>query len=675
MSNDDETPEKPTEERKEAAAPRPRKIVRRSVSTRDNPAFTEPAPGEAAAAPEASESPAPVESASPGAPAPAAAARPRATFDARAPRPRPAPGDARPPRPARPQRGPGPGGGRERPQTSGGDYRPPPARPIGARPIPGGSRAPASASSGDYRPPPARPIGARPIPGGSRAPAPPPGERRELRPRSAEGEAPPPRPAPSAPRSEGSANGPQARPHANAPRATGPVPVPAPARTAAGKAPPPPLAKPTARPVPVFIPLARAGQVAPASAKPALTPKEALAAKTKAHAAKTAAKPAPKARESAPAGTGFDAELVNAGADGAIAAITKAGEGAVALVDAWMAASNAAAIAEAVESDAVPGAARKAARRALNVLRSRGVSVPVRAHVVKLDDRAERSNLALEATLTPPDGSGILGLIITRREPSGRYHLAQVFFREPAGIVQAGGGWLSGSQLKENRNRMLEGLGVAPVPVPVDWARARIAAARKQNATSGQVVPLGFDACRDLVEPAPESAPQHPLADLEAEITSERAATAALTSGRLLNEPEFDTWLPDRGALDELLRKLGERLGPEGVSDPAAVGPALREETQAATDRFFSPEVRSVIAGRMRDAAISIRARKGDRAAAEALGVARAVLEAGLITSPPQEIPFLVAFFEKALSILSHQSGGRISVPVSGPQPSQAPPA
>ncbi len=45
--------------------------------------------------------------------------------------------------------------------------------------------------------------------------------------------------------------------------------------------------------MPVFIPLARAGQVAPASARPALTPKEALAAKTKAHAAKSKAAPRP----------------------------------------------------------------------------------------------------------------------------------------------------------------------------------------------------------------------------------------------------------------------------------------------------------------------------------------------------------------------------------------------
>jgi len=47
---DDETTEKSTEP-KDAALPRTRKIVRRSASTRDNPAFTEPVAAPAEAAP------------------------------------------------------------------------------------------------------------------------------------------------------------------------------------------------------------------------------------------------------------------------------------------------------------------------------------------------------------------------------------------------------------------------------------------------------------------------------------------------------------------------------------------------------------------------------------------------------------------------------------------------
>src|SRR5262249_53420109 len=144
---------------------------------------------------------------------------------------------------------------------------------------------------------------------------------------------------------------------------------------------------------------------------------------------------------------------------------------------------------------------------------------------------------------------------------------AEVIARDPIGILQAGSGWLSGSQLKEGRNRALEGLGVAPVAVPLEWARYRIAEAKKLNGTSKQILPLGLDACRELIEPVPETAPPHPVGDLEGGVTSERSAAAISDSSSLHSEPEFRSWLPDRNALDELLQKVGERLGVEGLSD------------------------------------------------------------------------------------------------------------
>src|SRR6185369_7472007 len=112
------------------------------------------------------------------------------------------------------------------------------------------------------------------------------------------------------------------------------------------------------------------------------------------------------------------------------------------------------------------------------------------------------------------------------------------------------------------------------------------------------------------------------------------------------------------------------RLGPEARNEPEKVQEALDAEIADATDRFFSPEVRGVVAERIKDAAISLRGRKGDDAASKALAVARAVKEAGLITSPPREIPFLLGFFQKALGVLAQQGGGALRVPVS---PGQAP--
>ncbi len=634
MTNDDDTSDKPADPQAPAAAKTTRKIVRRSVSTREQPGFT---PGEENA--DASAAPvtegaaaAPAEGAAP------AAARPRATFDARAPRRAPAPGEGRPSR-------------------GGGDYRAPQARPMGARPLPGGPRAPAPeapvdgphgwGTPGDYSGPAARPMRARPIAGGPRAPA------RDFGDRPARG----PRPEgdrPRGPRPDGA--GPRREDRPRGPRPDGaPVAAARPAVPAARPVAPPPPAKALPKaltPIPVFVPK----RPAAAKVKPALTPKEALAARNK---AATPAKP--KAVEKSPSEAAtFDAALVSVDAAGAKAAVATAGEGASALVDAWLAASNVEAIVEVVESDDVAGVARKAARRALNVLRSRGVAIPERRHVVKMDDRAE---VSIEATMSPPDGLGTVSFSITSRDASGRYRIAEVIIREPLGIVQAGSGWLSGSQLKEGRTRATEGRGVAPVGVPVEWARARIAEARKLNATSRQVLPLGLEACRELLETT-DAEVAHPLAALEAAVTSEQITAAVTDSGKLHGEPEMRGWLPDRGALDEMIQKVGERLGADGGADAAKIDEALREEIFAATDRFFSPEVRAIVARRLTDAALSVRSRKGEDRAVSVLSVARAIRDAGLITSPPREIPFLTGFFQKALSILAQQGGGQLRVPV-----------
>ena len=409
-----------------------------------------------------------------------------------------------------------------------------------------------------------------------------------------------------------------------------------------------------------------------AAAKPALTAKEALAAKAKAAQAKAPKTPV-RTDEPAPAAaapSGFDQAELTATWDAAIEAARKAGDRASALVDAWLAASNVEAIAAVADADAAPSAARKNARRALNVLKSRGVAIPTKPRVARIDSRAE---VAVEATFLPPDSTGTTAISITSRDASGRYHLAEVIVRENIGIVNAGSAWLSGTQLREGRARALEGLGVAPVQVPVDWARARIAAAKKLNAASGRILPLGLEGCQELIEPAPEAAPTHPVADLDDGITSELALACAPGSDSLHEEPEFRSWLPDRGTLDDLLQRLGQRLGPQGTSDPQLVNTALREEMEASTDRFFSPEVRNVIATRMNDAAISVRARRGNARALDVLAVARAVREAGLITSPPREIPFLVAFMQKGISLLAHQGGGSLRIPMAAPQ--GAPPA
>jgi hypothetical protein len=355
-----------------------------------------------------------------------------------------------------------------------------------------------------------------------------------------------------------------------------------------------------------------------------------------------------------------DPAWVTVGADGAVAAITASGAAAEALIDAWIDALNAAAIVEAAASDALSGSTRKAAKRALNVLKSRKIALP--EPTARAVSARTESDEVLEATFTPPDGRGAVSITISKRRGGERAHIAEVILRDQLGIVQAVSGWMSRSQIREAHQRITDSTGVAPAPVPVEWARHRIAQAIAANARSGQLVPLSFERCRELVEPAPSSDPPHPLADLESALRDGDEVGAA--TGGLHAEPELRGWVPDSRALDEMLRKVGERLKADDAQDSAKVDEALREEMKAATDRFFSPEMRAEIARRMRDAAITIRSRAGDARAREVLLAARAVEKAGLITSPPSELEFLRAFFQKGVALLAQQGGGQLRVPV-----------
>ncbi len=398
------------------------------------------------------------------------------------------------------------------------------------------------------------------------------------------------------------------------------------------------------------------------SANKPKTAKEALrlkAAQAKAKSAEEARAEASTLEESVV----VDPAWVKVGAEGAVAAITASGSAAEALVDAWVDTHNAAAIVEAAASDALSGAARKAAKRALNVLKARKVDLP--QPLARTASARVEADEVLEATFTPPDGRGAVSITISKRKGGERAHIAEVILRDQLGVVQAVSGWMSRSQIREAHQRITDSTGVAPASVPIEWARHRIAQAVAANARSGQLVPLSFERCRELVEPAPSSEPPHPLADLEGGLRDGDEAGAA--TGGLHAEPELRGWVPDARALDEMLRKVGERLTAEDAQDSAKVDEALREEMKAATDRFFSPEMRAEIARRMRDAAITIRARAGEARAREVLLAARAVEKAGLITSPPSELEFLRAFFQKGVALLAQQGGGQLRVPVQNP--------
>ncbi|HEX2671237.1 MAG TPA: hypothetical protein VHM25_10225 [Polyangiaceae bacterium] len=351
---------------------------------------------------------------------------------------------------------------------------------------------------------------------------------------------------------------------------------------------------------------------------------------------------------------------LSASADNALAALERAGENAVALVEAWVKAGNAAAVN--VASERASGPSRKAARRGLNVLKARGVAIPTTNHVTSV--AGEKAPEIEEALMLAPDGGGSVCLVITSRSPTSRAHSVFVYLHDDFGVHRVNVGDLSQSQLKEALARALPGADYRPVKVPVGWARARIAAARQKHAARGVPEPLGFSSARSLLEPVPSEPEEHPFDGEGLELGDEDAQDLAKNSQALHFLPEFRGWFPPKEAIDEMLLKVGERMTPGREPDPEELKKNLEEEVAAATDRFFTPERRDSLARVMKDSALSVLSREGEVRTLEVVATMKNIRDAGLITNPPHEVGFLRAFFDKAISAMAYQDGGRIRIPM-----------
>jgi hypothetical protein len=362
---------------------------------------------------------------------------------------------------------------------------------------------------------------------------------------------------------------------------------------------------------------------------------------------------------------GHDTEQLEASGETALHALERAGTQGLSLIDAWIRRGNAAAVSEVAERSS--GAARKAARRGLNVLRARGVPIPQTPHVAMLS--SAKVDEMLEAWLLAPDATGSIMLVIAAHTPSSRYRAVLAYLNAALGVQRADYVEAAWSQLKETMSRTAANSGVKPVKVPVEWARARIAAARERNRESRMLEPLGMDRAKSLLEPLPETPPVHPLDEEGLELTIEDARELAKASAALHRLPEFRSWMPVREAVDQMMVEVGKSLSPGEQPERTLIEELLRRELDAAADRYFSPQGREQLAQAMKDSALSVLEREGEQTALEVVATIKCIEQAGLITDPPHEVPFLRAFFEKAVAVLAAQGQGNIRIPV----PAQAP--
>jgi hypothetical protein len=357
--------------------------------------------------------------------------------------------------------------------------------------------------------------------------------------------------------------------------------------------------------------------------------------------------------------TSFDEATLGVSTDGALAAIAAAGANAEQLVEQWVNKPNAAAVQQVAERGS--GAARKAARRGLNVLKSRGVPLPQAEHKAQLVKPQTKSP---EAVLLPPDATGVRLLAFSQSRSDGSCFACLAYVRDGQGILRLENSETTPARLRAALAQVLPGVGYEPVAVPLGWARAKLALAREAHKQRGLIEPLGFKSAQALLEPIPEPPPEHPFDAEGFEFADEDAADLAKDSGGLHHVPEFRSWLPTQGAVQELLANVGKRLPSGQTPDHDAATEWIKEEMLAATDRYFTSERCVDLIEWMKDAGISVLAREGETLALKVAATIQVIRTASAAGTPAREVPFLRAFFEKAISLMTAQTGGRLDIPL-----------
>lgn len=346
--------------------------------------------------------------------------------------------------------------------------------------------------------------------------------------------------------------------------------------------------------------------------------------------------------------------------ENALSAVQNAGSEALRLIQSWLENANASALAEV--SARGSGAPRKAARRALKVLKSRGVEVPRERRVATL--RAPGDARKVKAWILAPDSSFNTLLVLAERSETSRFDCAMVFLNDDYGVTRVQHGEYSQSALKKALESMVPGERYKPAEVTADWARSRIHQALSKQRARGLVEPLGLTSIAKLLGKAPSSEVPHPFDAEGLEVALEDAREMSRDSGELHRLPEFAPWLPSRQAIDGMLQEVGKQLKPGEQPDQDKLSGLLQAAVLSATDRYFPPEQRERLVNAMKDSALSILARDGESLALRVSAAMQCIQNAGLITDPPSEIPFLKTFFDKAVAYLLAEGKGSLRIPI-----------
>jgi hypothetical protein len=284
----------------------------------------------------------------------------------------------------------------------------------------------------------------------------------------------------------------------------------------------------------------------------------------------------------------------------------------------------------------------KEAKRALHILKSRGVAVPEPPRPAPPPAPAAPQEAPLASYATAVDGHGERAVWIPRAVPGKGVEIAQAVLSDERGILELQIGVVGRKEWRALAKGLVEkGAAMGVSEIERGLAAALVLAARTLNDRSGQRVPERADLWLAQLGPAaplPDPAAAFPpLAPDE-----ERDALAA--SGELHDLPLLAPWLADEMFLREVATRLDEIAVSPLYVDEAQRAAQMARTVSDAVDRYFDAGRRATLSARLLSVAEHLLAH-GDPAHARAAAAAARALAR---ETPAGEIPFARLLVEKA---------------------------
>jgi hypothetical protein len=277
-----------------------------------------------------------------------------------------------------------------------------------------------------------------------------------------------------------------------------------------------------------------------------------------------------------------------------------------------------------IEIDALPKSARKALRRVLHQLRSRGVSVdqagpiPVVATLPRLDEAID------EAMVTPIDPSGARVACLAMTSPAGGVRLFEVVIDDSRGVIEFEVYNAGRSKVRKFLRDFERRERYAAVPAPPDSVRALVARAMAQQA-SDRPLPRGFSEWRSRISQPPEDTPTPgEIARDALAVGSADAPELGDRAAALVVSNEVGPWPPPTDAMQALAEKVSNVASGVIVVSDVQRREQVREAIDEALETVYAEPFATRVAERFEESAYLLWKREREDDARACLAAARA---------------------------------------------------